>query len=126
MLSEMQCCLKLESVPPPRHCEPTGRANARPMTGSAKQSIAPQGSKLDCFVAYAPRNDVERFAPTRWLANDGEREPAFAGDVEKSLPRIPPREQARQHRPIGAGAKTLQQVHHAGVIADQDARRVFL
>ena len=22
-----------------RHCEPTGRANARPMTGSAKQSI---------------------------------------------------------------------------------------
>jgi hypothetical protein len=25
-----------------RHCEPTGRANARPMTGSAKQSIAPQ------------------------------------------------------------------------------------
>ena len=26
----------------PRHCEPTGRANARPMTGSAKQSIKPQ------------------------------------------------------------------------------------
>jgi hypothetical protein len=25
---------------PPRHCEPTGRANARPMTGSAKQSRA--------------------------------------------------------------------------------------
>ena len=24
-----------------RHCEPTGRANARPMTGSAKQSIFP-------------------------------------------------------------------------------------
>jgi NAD(P)-dependent dehydrogenase (short-subunit alcohol dehydrogenase family) len=24
-----------------RHCEPTGRANARPMTGSAKQSIVP-------------------------------------------------------------------------------------
>jgi hypothetical protein len=23
-----------------RHCEPTGRANARPMTGSAKQSIS--------------------------------------------------------------------------------------
>ena len=28
-------CLKLDR----RHCEPTGRANARPMTGSAKQSI---------------------------------------------------------------------------------------
>ena len=26
---------------PRRHCEPTGRANARPMTGSAKQSISP-------------------------------------------------------------------------------------
>src|SRR6185437_7781154 len=26
----------------PRHCEPTGRANARPRTGSAKQSIAPR------------------------------------------------------------------------------------
>jgi hypothetical protein len=35
-----------------RHCEPkTGRANARPMTGSAKQSIAPQKEKMDCFVA---------------------------------------------------------------------------
>jgi hypothetical protein len=25
-----------------RHCEPTGRANARPMTGSAKQSMPKQ------------------------------------------------------------------------------------
>jgi len=25
-------------LPLSRHCEPTGRANARPMTGSAKQS----------------------------------------------------------------------------------------
>src|SRR5580704_6645981 len=35
---------------PLRHCEPTGRANARPMTGSAKQSSAPCVA-LDCFVA---------------------------------------------------------------------------
>src|SRR5260370_33852798 len=41
----------------PRHCEPTGRANARPMTGSAKQSILHLGDRMDCFVAYAPRND---------------------------------------------------------------------
>ena len=40
-----------------RHCEPRGRANARPMTGSAKQSIERQKRKLDCFVANAPRND---------------------------------------------------------------------
>src|SRR5207245_5751152 len=35
-----------------RHCEPKGRANARPMTGSAKQSIAPQEERMDCFVAW--------------------------------------------------------------------------
>jgi hypothetical protein len=40
-----------------RHCEPTGRANARPMTGSAKQSILSLRCEVDCFVAYAPRND---------------------------------------------------------------------
>src|SRR6266436_7119042 len=34
-----------------RHCEPTGRANARPMTGSAKQSSALDRELLDCFVA---------------------------------------------------------------------------
>src|SRR3954463_9591278 len=34
----------------PRHCEPTGRANACPMTGSAKQSRGQKGSPY-CFVA---------------------------------------------------------------------------
>src|SRR5438105_265583 len=34
-----------------RHCEPTGRTNARPMTGSAKQSTSPQKERMDCFVA---------------------------------------------------------------------------
>ena len=35
-----------------RHCEPAGRANARPMTGPAKQSsFAVTTGKLDCFVA---------------------------------------------------------------------------
>jgi hypothetical protein len=35
-----------------RHCEePTGRANARPMTRSAKQSISPRKERMDCFVA---------------------------------------------------------------------------
>jgi hypothetical protein len=36
-----------------RHCEPTGRANARPMTGSAKQSIVPHKERMDCFAALA-------------------------------------------------------------------------
>src|SRR6266705_1308825 len=36
-----------------RHCEPTGRANARPMTGSAKQSILSLRGKMDCFASLA-------------------------------------------------------------------------
>jgi hypothetical protein len=36
-----------------RHCEPTGRANARPMTGSAKQSIVPLCRAMDCFASLA-------------------------------------------------------------------------
>jgi hypothetical protein len=36
-----------------RHCEPTGRANARPMTGSAKQSILSLCGAMDCFAALA-------------------------------------------------------------------------
>jgi hypothetical protein len=50
-----------------RHCEPTGRANARPMTGSAKQSVGPQTKhgllrrfrlrSLSYGGQVAPRND---------------------------------------------------------------------
>jgi hypothetical protein len=36
-----------------RHCEPTGRANARPMTGSAKQSILLSVAAMDCFASLA-------------------------------------------------------------------------
>jgi hypothetical protein len=39
-----------------RHCEPTGRANARPMTGSAKQSM-PQHVENGLLRRFAPRND---------------------------------------------------------------------
>src|SRR5450756_515490 len=39
-------------------------AKRRPMTGSAKQSMARHNGKLDCFVAYAPRND-EKQLPDR-------------------------------------------------------------
>jgi hypothetical protein len=59
-----------------RHClrqtrsvcarEPTGRANARPMTGSAtKQSILSLLDEMDCFAEPVIGR---RFAPTRWLA----------------------------------------------------------
>ena len=46
-----------------RHCEPPGRANARPMTGSAKQSISPRKERIDCVAARTPRNDVDSAAP---------------------------------------------------------------
>src|SRR6266478_678783 len=36
-----------------RHCEPTGLANARPMTGSAKQSILSLRGEMDCFASLA-------------------------------------------------------------------------
>src|SRR6266550_9509920 len=48
-----------------RHCEPTGRANAHPMTGSAKQSRRPQARKMDCFVAEFIIGPAE--GGTRWL-----------------------------------------------------------
>jgi hypothetical protein len=44
-----------EVIHTPRHCEPTGRANARPMTGSAKQSIAQQKERVDCFASLSPK-----------------------------------------------------------------------
>jgi len=47
-----------------RHCEPTGRANARPMTGSAKQSIKPPKDRMDCLVASL-------LAMMGWTAPDG-------------------------------------------------------
>jgi hypothetical protein len=37
----------------PRHCEPTDRANASPMTGSAKQSILSLCRAMDCFASLA-------------------------------------------------------------------------
>jgi hypothetical protein len=36
-----------------RHCEPTGRANARPMTGTAKQSMSQRKERMDCFAPLA-------------------------------------------------------------------------
>src|SRR5947209_18800207 len=48
----------------PRHCEPTGRTNVRPMTSSAKQSFE-RRVRLDCFVACAPRSDGGETYPPR-------------------------------------------------------------
>jgi hypothetical protein len=50
--------------PKKRHCEPTGRANARPMTGSAKQAIKQQERKGGLLRRFAPRNDVAQISDT--------------------------------------------------------------
>jgi hypothetical protein len=50
----------------PRHCEePTGRANARLMTGYATKQSSFRCAAMDCFVEFIIGR---RFAPTRWLA----------------------------------------------------------
>jgi hypothetical protein len=55
MTTESVACLYsiFEKAKVDRHCEPTGRANARPMTGSAKQSILPLRGEMDCFASLA-------------------------------------------------------------------------
>jgi len=35
------------------------------IASEAKQSITQRKERMDCFVAYAPRNDVDGAAPTR-------------------------------------------------------------
>ena len=59
----------------PRHCEePTGRANARPMTGSAtKQSILPLLGEMDCFASLAMTTKCTSAFPRRESARGRER-----------------------------------------------------
>jgi Acyl-CoA thioesterase N-terminal domain len=63
-----------------RDCEPMGRANAHPMTGSAKQSISTRKVWMDCFVAtlLAMTETVEMLAKTQHLFDDATR--VTAGD----------------------------------------------
>ena len=50
-IARARCAAGRERMSFIRHCEPTGRANARPLTGSAKQSMSPRKGRMDCFVA---------------------------------------------------------------------------
>jgi hypothetical protein len=52
---------------PDRHCEPPGRANARPMTGSAKQIHSAANGEVDCFAALAMTAE-RAFAISRRIA----------------------------------------------------------
>jgi hypothetical protein len=61
-----------------RHCEPTGRANAHPMTGSAKIPYLAARKKGGSLRRFAPRNDADMTLRSR-----GRRCPSFASE---SLP----------------------------------------
>jgi hypothetical protein len=50
-------------IPPHRHCEPTGRAYARPMTGSAKQSSFAAAKKGQ--ICFRLRSKALRRTPAR-------------------------------------------------------------
>ena len=74
--------------------EPTGRANARPMTGSAKRSISPREEKNGLLRRLAPRNDDK--TQLRDLAA------CFARGLACSF--RPPRRGRRECRTLGASA----------------------
>jgi len=67
------------------------------MTGSAKQSIKQQARKVDCFVAFAPRNDVE--PQLRDLAAH------FRASFARSIP--PSEDQRAQGMPGARRARSL-------------------
>ena len=50
-----------------RHCEPTGRANARldVIASAAKQSILPLRGEMDCFAALAMTLNPHTASPSR-------------------------------------------------------------
>jgi len=74
-------CERSEAIQSPGcHCEPTGRANARPMTGSAKQSILPRKGRMDCFAALAMTGIRDIRSPSR-----GARRPSCAWTKHREL-----------------------------------------
>jgi hypothetical protein len=77
---------------PNRHCEePTGRANARPMTGSAtKQSILPLRGEMDCFASLAMTRNPDTPSPSRRDAPEALLESsAQGGRGERRMPNAP-------------------------------------
>jgi hypothetical protein len=56
-MADLYLPFEIESKMYPRHCEPTGRADARPMTGSAKQSTVTKQRKNG--VLRCARNDID-------------------------------------------------------------------
>jgi len=69
-----------------RHCEPTGRANARPMTGSAKQSsFVAATKKAGLLRRVAPRNDGERANVTALICPTGKSAANLSSVICKNI-----------------------------------------
>src|SRR5258708_2422535 len=106
-----------------RHCEPTGRANARPMTGSAKQSTARQ--RQDGLLRrYAPRNDEKRVGSSYFFPH---HEPVYllgrGGADDFFVEQRRCRRQLGPHqRDIERGVETAIGVTNIGVIGDPPAQ----
>jgi hypothetical protein len=74
--------------------EPTGRAKAPPMTGSAKQSISPSKERMDCFATLAMTRVIETHV----------RIPAAQIARAMHGPFAPPNRERRECRALGAPA----------------------
>src|SRR5258706_13720390 len=84
------------------------------------EKVARTKSAPDEGSFAAERNPSPVFASRSHPLPQGER------GRGRCLPRLRWLQPARQHGPIAAGENALQEVHHAGVVADQDARLVVL
>ena len=104
----------------PRHCEePTGRANARPMAGSAtKQSILSLRGAMDCFASLAITASKR--------ATPQSSSPGFTG--RSSIPEasvIEPRSRGVLDTPLARGMTAVGGGEHPGfcVIARSEATK---
>src|SRR5438552_17143844 len=73
-----------------RHCEPPGRADARPMTGSAKQSIV-QSRVIDGLLRrFAPRDDGSSYGRSDCITRSTTclRRAPLAAALDRSFPKI--------------------------------------
>jgi hypothetical protein len=69
--------------------EPTGRANARPMTGSAKQSIFLFVAAIDCFAALAMTRKRDYAIPRRAAPESCMKLSPIRGCGERRVPAAP-------------------------------------
>jgi hypothetical protein len=101
----------------PRHCEPPGRANARPMTGSAKQSIFPfAGVWIASSLSLLAMTGEKR--PIQMSNSDEDMSPRSRGAARPSFASVPTLAKKRGRResrvraaPAVSCAKVRKETH---------------